>query len=257
MTGTVRTGSGAGRPSCPSDLALETHLLDEARSPHAAHVGGCEACRARLARMREEGEEFRQFVFPATVDAVERAAEKRRFRWGLVIAPIGALAAAAAVMLVTRVPGPAPAPDYAGIKGGELALTVFVDGGSGARAVEDGTAVPANAALRFLVRPAAGCWLWILSVDGSGQVSRLYPPKGTPPEKRAAGAVPGGAVLDGQAGPERIYAVCAPDERMAWSEVASSATGASGGAERVRAARALGGALAGAAQASVLVEKRP
>ncbi len=242
---------------CPSDLALEAYLLEVDRTPVDAHLDACEPCRARLARMREEGEEFRRLVFPATVEAVEDAAErpwKRWFNWRFVVAPVGALAAAAAaVLLIVRQPGP----DYIGSKGAKLGLSVFVNAADGVRAIEDGAVVPASAALRFKVRPASDCWLWIMSVDASGQISRLYPPKGTPPDKRNEGPVPGGALLDGQAGPERIFAVCAPDEKMAWSEVKASAAVATGGAGRVRTAKSLGGPLARAVQATVLVEKRP
>lgn len=243
-------------PRCPSDLALEAFLLRPERSPDAAHLAGCPDCTVRLARMREQGEEFHREVFPRTVDAVERAVGRRRLRWPLVLAPAGAVAAAALAVLLLRGRF-SPDLDY-GVKGSGMALAVFVNGGEGGRAVPDGAAVPASAALRFKVRPASACWLWIMSVDAKGEISRLYPPKGIPPDRRAAGPVPGGAVLDGEAGPERIYAVCAPSQEMAWAEVkASAAAVATGGPERVRAARGLGGSLSGALQASLLLEKRP
>jgi len=243
---------------CPSDLALEIFLIKPERSPLGAHLEACPPCAARIARMRAEGEEFRRVVFPQTVDAVEDAMVKRRFGWKLVLAPVSALAVATAAVLFMVRSGPPSDYEY-GVKGTGMALGVFVNGeGSGARAVPDGAAVPASAALRFKVQPAADCWLWIMSVDAKGEISRLYPPKGTPPEKRATGPVPGGAMLDGQPGPERIYAVCAPDETMAWGEVkAAAAEVATGGEERVRAARGLGGSLARANQATLLLEKRP
>lgn len=241
---------------CPSDLALEGYLLEPERSPVAGHLAACEPCRGRLARMNEEGEAFRRFVFPATVEAVERAAARRRFpRWTLILAPTFA-AAAVALALVVRTPQPDP--DYLGVKGRDMTLSVFVNAADGARAVPDGAPVPASSELRFRVRPAGDCWLWILSVDEAGVVSRLYPPKGVPPDRRAPGPVPGGAVLDGLAGPERIYAVCAPDEKMGWGEVKGAAEQvALGGSDRVRAARELGGPLSDARQASLLLEKRP
>ncbi len=240
---------------CPSDLALEAYLLEPERSPLVSHLGACEACRARIARMNEEGEEFRRFVFPATIDAVEAAARPRRWRWPYLLAP-GFAAAAVAIALLVRPPGPAD--DYLGVKGRDLTLSVFVNAAEGARAVPDGAAVPAASQLRFQVRPAGDCWLWILSVDEAGTISRLYPPEGVAPDRRAPGPVPGGAVLDGLAGPERIYAVCAPDEKMTWGEVKGAAEAvATGGAGRVRTARELGGSLSAARQASLLLEKRP
>jgi hypothetical protein len=69
--------------------------------------------------------------------------------------------------------------------------------------------------------------------------------------------VPGGALLDGQPGPERIYAVCAP-QPIPWNDVKqAAAASASGGAERVRAARNIAGLPGAVTQASLLVEKRP
>lgn len=241
---------------CPSDLALELYLLQPERSPEAGHVADCPSCAARLTRMREEGEDFRRFVFPRTVDAVEDAMEKRRlrFRWYFVLAPIAAAAVVAVALLVRTEP---PSGYEYGVKGSGMALAVYVGGDQGAAAVPDGAVVPATAALRFRVHPSTRCWLWILSVDAKGEISRLYPPKGIPPDLRAEGPVPGGAVLDGQSGPERIFAVCAPSQEMSWNEVkATAASAASGGPESVRGARTLGGSLSGAIQASLLLEKK-
>lgn len=240
----------------PSDLALEVFLLAPERSEHAAHVASCPECTSRLARMRDEGDEFRREVFPRTVEAVEGAMEKRRPRWSLVLVP-AALAAAAVAFLAVRMRPPSDY-DY-GVKGTGLALAVYVSDGQAARALPDGAAVPASAALRFKVKPTKkDCWLWIMSVDAKGEISRLYPPKGVTPDCHDGGPVPGGAVLDGQPGPERIYAVCAPTQEMAWAEVkAAAAAVATGGPERVRGARDLGGTLSGAQQASLLLEKRP
>jgi hypothetical protein len=242
---------------CPSDLALEAHLLAPGRSEAAPHLDVCDRCRARVARMQAEGEEFRRFVFPATVEAVESAAGRRRPRLAFVFGPVGALAAMAAALLVfvrTQAPD-GPDTGYVGAKGGGVGLAAFVNGEGGARPLEDGAVVPAAAALRFRVSPAAECFLWILSVDAKGQVSRIYPPKGVPPEPRGAGTVPGGAVLDGEGGPERLFAVCAPPA-MGWGEIKAAAPAATG-PEAVREARALGGPLAGAHQSTLLLEKRP
>jgi hypothetical protein len=243
---------------CPSDLALEAHLLGPARSQVSPHLEVCDRCRARVARMQQEGEEFRRFVFPATVAAVESAAEKRRPRLAFIFGPVGAFAAMTAALLVfVRTQGPdGPDAGYVGTKGSGIGLAAFVNGEGGARPLEDGEVVPASAAIRFRVSPAAeGCFLWILSVDAKGQVSRIYPPKGDSPEARGAGVVPGGAVLDGEPGPERLFAVCAP-AAMAWGEVKSAAPAAAG-PDAVRQARALGGPLSAAPQSTLLLEKRP
>jgi anti-sigma factor RsiW len=241
---------------CPSDLALESFLLDPARGSCGAHVDACPRCQARVAAMREQGEEFRRFVFPATVEAVEDAAARRRPRLAFLFAPVGAVAALAAALLVFVRLGGGPPADYLGVKGSQVTFTAFVSADGGARALEDGAVVPASAALRFQVNAKEGCYLWIMSLDAKGQVSRLYPPKGTPPTPHAGGAVPGGAVLDGEPGPERLFAVCAPPE-MAWGEVRRAAETPERGEETVRKARALREPLAGALQSTLLVEKRP
>jgi len=240
---------------CPSDLALEAYLLDPGRSALAPHVAACEPCRTRLARMEAEAEEFRRLVYPATVGEVEDAAEPRRRRLLSVIAPVaGFAAAAAAAVLLVRPAGPPP--DYVGAKGAPMALAVFVGGEGGAVAVPDGAAVPADAAIRFKVRPAPGCRLWIISVDAAGQVSRLFPAAGDAAEVADAGPLPGGAVLDGTAGPERIFAVCAPAALPYDSVERAARAAAGGGPEKVRAAKALPGLPARASQATLLLEKR-
>ena len=65
---------------CPSDLALERHLLDPAASPLLAHVEACPTCRERLARMEADGADFRRFVFPATIERIEDATAPARRR---------------------------------------------------------------------------------------------------------------------------------------------------------------------------------
>jgi len=238
---------------CPSDLALERHLRDPARSALAGHLETCPACRERVARMEAEAEEFRRVVYPATVGAVEDAAEKaagrRPWRLSLWLAPVAAAAAAVALWW-------GPGGDYVGVKG--FPFTAWLAGPAGARAVPDGAEVPAAGALRFRVQPPAPCHLWIVSVDPGGQVSRLYPAEGEGgAEVRQGGALPGGAVLDGRPGPERLFAVCAP-EPLLFARVEQAARAAAGGGpEAVRAGKLLTGLPRGAVQATLLLEKRP
>ena len=239
---------------CPTELELEAYLLGPAGSRLEPHVETCARCREQLEEMRRLGEEFRREVFPATVDrVVERSAGRRVPRWVLPAAPLAA-AAAAALFFVHG----APPPGYLGTKGGGLALSVFVQGADGAREVADGQAIPAGAAVRFQLRPERACRLWIVSVDGAGQVSRLFPASGeVPASVSAGGALPGGAVLDGRAGPERIYAICTASP-LAFGEVERSArAAAAGGDARVRSAGELAGLPRDATQATVLLEKRP
>ena len=238
----------------PSELALEAYLLDRETSPVAPHLGGCEHCRARVARMEHEGEDFRRFVLPATLDAVlERNAPVRRTRW-LWLAGLAPVAAAAAVVLALR---PTQPPDgYLGEKGG-LGLVAYLGAPGGAKIVRDGQAVHPSAALRFLVSPAGQCNLWIVSVDESGLVSRIYPPQGEGGAQVARqGALPGGAVLDGQTGLERFYAVCSPGP-LAYEDVVKSVRASVRGSDAVRKGPVLPGLPSGTRQVSLLVDKRP
>lgn len=189
-----------------------------------------------------------------------RGGAKRRPLLRVVLARVGAFAAlAAALPLLVRLHDAAiPDRGDVGLGGSEarlVRLTAYVNAEGGARALEDGAAVPPAADLRFQVSAAGDCFLWILSVDAKGKISRLYPPQGTPPTRHSSGAVPGGAVLDGAAGPERLYAVCAP-EPVEWSDVRRAAPRVEG-ADSVRRARAFGEPLAGVPQATLLLEKRP
>jgi len=243
---------------CPSDLALEKLLLDPASAALQPHLAACARCQARLAEMRRQGEDFQRFVFPATVGAIEEAAARRPawdfLRW---LTPLPALAAAAAVVLVVG-PG-APDVDYTGLKGGNsMGLAVFLQGGSGPHPARDGEVVAASAAVRFKVRPARPCRLWVLSVDATGQVSRIFPTEGEGGvEVVRTTELPGGAVLDGQAGPERFLALCAPGP-VAYEQVASAVRAAvSAGPDSVRNLRIIPGLPAGTVQDSVLLEKKP
>lgn len=241
---------------CPPDLRLEAHLLDPERSGLGPHLEDCPACRERLEEMRRQGEDFRRFVYPATVEAVmERSRPRPWWKTWPVLVPVPALAAAAALFLIVR--PERPPGDYVGVKGG-VALAVYAATPAGARLVADGGEVPANAALRFQVRPARPCRLWLVAVDAAGKVSRLYPASGDDgAEVTGPGALPGGAVLDGRTGPERIYAICTPAP-LPFSKVERAALAAAGGGESaVRSAGALRGLSADTSQETLLLEKKP
>jgi hypothetical protein len=235
----------------PSDLALEAVLIRRGAPEQLNHVASCAECRQRLARMEDEGREFTARVYPATLDRV--LAGRGRFRWpALLMFP--ALAAAALLLFVRRDP---PAEEYVGTKGAALELHAFVDSPSGVNEVRDGDPLAAAAALRFRVRAAQPCELWLLSVDAEGGVSRLLPAEGEPaPRVRGTQTLPGGVVLDGQGGPERFFAVCSP-EHIDFPALQALARRAAGGAGAVRAGRVLDGLPRRALQTSLLVEKRP
>ena len=244
----------------PSELAMEAYLLDPERSGLSGHLDDCHVCKARLARMEKEGEDFRRFVLPATLDKVLEASSGSRLRWTRwVMVAVPAMAAAAAVAIAVR-PAPRPAeppPDYLGEKGG-LGLTVYTTTEKGTTDVPDGAKINPSAALRFSVRPGATkpCHLWLVSVDEAGQVSRIYPTRGDKGAQITQKTpLPGGAVLDGKTGLERLYAVCSP-EPIAYGQV-ESAVRASASPESIRKGTLLAGLPKGAAQAAVLLDKKP
>jgi hypothetical protein len=252
---------------CPSDLALEVYLLDRGTSNLSPHVGSCPTCQSRVARMEEQGQEFLQYVFPATVGKIEEAAGEHRSAWRrwIMIAPVPLAGAAAALLLLAHpASGPSPlGPDesYVGIKGGgagSLGLSVFLGAAEGARLVQEGEPIPAASALRFKVQPTKECRLWMVSVDAAGQVSRLYPTVGEGgAELSRGGALPGGAVLDGHSGPERIFALCSP-KPVKYAQVESAVHGAvEKGEQGVRGAGTVPGMPDGTFQATVLIEKKP
>lgn len=109
----------------PSELKLERHLLDPSRSPVQDHVESCGNCQARLAQMQKQGEDFRRFVYPATLENVTRP----RFRFNAVRALwLAAPAAGLAVVLLMARPTPmseGPTADYIGTKGAPVQLTVY------------------------------------------------------------------------------------------------------------------------------------
>jgi hypothetical protein len=193
--------------SHPSELVLEKHLL----APSAdvtTHAAGCPLCTARLRRMAEEGETFRRDVYPRAVVAVREAAspvERPGRRWLLAALPVAA--AAAALVLVVRSGGPGP--DYVGLKGGALGLTVFVGASSDSTAVVDGARVA------LMLRSASPSAPPGRAASGSPRSTpAVRCPGSTRPSGEApatvaqSGPLPGGAILDGQLGPERLYAVC-------------------------------------------------
>lgn len=244
---------------CPSELALEAHLLEPERSPLSAHLAGCARCAARLEQMRLEGDDFARYVFPATVDAVEAAAARRPWwRRPALVLPVPIVAALAAVLIFVGRSGPPE--DYVGLKGGAegVGLALFASGPAGAAPVPDGGAVGAGAPLRFRVRAPADCHLWILSTDATGTISRLHPASGGQSQRVLAGEqdLPGGAILDGQVGPERVYALCTP-QALPWPAAEAAVRAASAPPASVRRPAPLSALPPGAAWTSTLLEKRP
>jgi hypothetical protein len=238
---------------CPSELKLERHLLEPA-AEIVAHLGECQRCRSRHGQMLEDGERFARFIFPATVEPLVQRRARGRGSWlralGWLALPAGALTTGLVAWLTL-----VPPSSYVGSKGPAVSLTVYAQAQGTATAVQDGQSVPAGAALRFRVQANRACHLWLVSVDQTGLISQLFPAQGElSSEKRIGGALPGGALLDGRPGPERLFAVCS-EKPISLTELQHALKeSVPMGANGVRDSHILSD-LPGAGQASILLEK--
>jgi hypothetical protein len=237
---------------CPSELRLEGYLLDPERSGLAPHVGGCENCRVRLERMNAEADDFRQYVFPATIDAVVAAAVPRPGPgWMAAFLPVAAACAAAMVFLLK----PVPPEGILAARGEVLSLEVFTGSSEGARQLTSGELLPEGAPLRFRVKTTVPCRVRIVSADCEGHVAVLYPPPGEDsPIVSGTSVLPGEAKLGGDEGPERIFALCSREPLPVLALAASLSDQATGDDDRVRRAKRLSGLPPGTLQATLLVE---
>jgi hypothetical protein len=173
--------------------------------------------------MEEQGRRFLTAVNPATLDAVLKAHCRPSWRQRLARSwPIWTWAAVplACALIVARWSHGAGS-EQEQLKGRPIELLAYSfsagekstpaeqhDPGA-IRQLRDGEPVAKDAALRFQVRVAAPCHLWLFSVDESGVVSRLYPASGDRgADASGTASLPGGVVLDGNDGPERFFAVC-------------------------------------------------
>jgi hypothetical protein len=243
----------ARAPRCPQDLDLERALAAEAAfAPALAHASGCDACTARLDWMREAGDLFARRVLPATREQVLQ--KLQRPPWWRRAWPLAVPVAVAATVAVVLLPTLRPPPGYVGTKGAgapaPLQLQVFVDRAGKARELRTGDRVHPGDGLRFVV-DAPDREVVLVSVDAQGHVSRLV--RGGIARVPQTGIVPGGSVLDGVLGPERIFAVeLQPGMDVPRVEAAVREAVSAGGEQAVREAGAL---PLPAAQGTLLLEK--
>ncbi|MBI3185149.1 MAG: hypothetical protein HYZ28_23685 [Myxococcales bacterium] len=240
-------------PGCPSDLELEELLAQESAARNCeGHTSSCQSCTERLAWMKTAGEHFTAFVFPRTRQAVSSAVAPKRRRWLAWVPALAAVGAAAASMLLFV----GPPKDYLGQKGAAEpagALEVYLGEGGKGRRLSEGDVVHPGDGLRFVIQ-APGRTVFLFTVDGKGQISRIYPAEGKGPGP-AGGLLPGGAILDEVTGPERIFAVY-PEGPMSFEEVEAAARSAVAG-KGPEVVRQLERLPLEARQESVLLEKVP
>jgi hypothetical protein len=202
----------AGKPGCPSDLALDRlHHGELAADPAEAlrrHLGGCADCAARLAE-RTRGFDAVPGADPRRVLAgirrgLDAPAPRARWPW---LAALAGVAASLALLPLLRPGGPASR-----TKGG-LALHVYRARGERAEAMISGDRFAPGDRLRFVVDlPSAGA-VRVVGVEARGALYTAWPQDPAAPSTLGPGegiALPGAVALDAQPGRETLYLVHCP-----------------------------------------------
>jgi hypothetical protein len=161
------------------------------------------------------------------------------------IAAFTAPAVVMALVLVAR--GPAPQRGFYQGTQGAVHLSLLADDGP----LREGAAVKADQALRIRITTPKPGFLLVLGLGNGGEVAAYEPTGGTrsmavPKEDDAL--LPGPVKLDGQAGPERIYALFT-EHPIAVSDVADAVRAAHASSKDAQLP-------VHGAQSSVLVEKQ-
>jgi hypothetical protein len=206
-----------------TDLELERSLADDLHPARAAALAtdATDADRARLGELRAEHEAFlRETDVEAEVAAIHRRAArlapvpKPRFQWMRWLVPAGALAAAAAVMLmVTRRTPVAPDDPDLQTKGDGITLVIHMRTGAESKRLASQDTIPTGARIRFQITAGKRGYLAVIGVDAKS-ASLYFPQAVTSPavyEPTNAGLLPGAIDLDDTPGDERFYAVYAAE----------------------------------------------
>jgi hypothetical protein len=241
----------------PDALALHRYHLGqlepEPADAIARHLAGCDRCQNDLGALEGDHRRFEREVFPLTRDAVE-ARGTRRWRWPHLVPLVGALAAAAFLLVLPR---PAPEPDLRAKGGG--AMAVFVARGDAVVSVEDGkTPLRAGDRIRFVLWPSGQRYAVIGSIDGAGRATVYFPFEGKESAPLPDGPrveVPGSIVLDDSPGPERVFAILSGRPVATATVTEALRTLGRRGGVVVRKTTAL--AIPGTASQTILLEKTP
>ncbi len=202
--------------ACVSDLRFDQwhggELGPEEVAEIERHVEHCDVCRARHSELEAQADAFLA-RFPNLEPARRNtepsrcARRSRSWQWR---AALATLAAAAAVVLVTRSPDPGLNQRLATrTKGGATRFGFHVKQLGGVHLGIDGQEVHPGDQLRFFVSTASPQHVAILSRDGAGVVSEYYPGKG---QSRAIGSaqnldLDSSVELDATLGREVLWAV--------------------------------------------------
>jgi len=167
------------------ELTLRRRRAGEVLGPEGpaidAHATSCADCRARIRALDDEQRRFEQEIsfdrFAAGVERAERSASKARrpIRARVWISSLGAVAAAAAALIMFVGPGHSPNR----IKGGG-GIIVRVAGTDGQRTADVAAteALARGERLRIGYQPGDHRYLLSLSIDDRGEVTPLYPERG-------------------------------------------------------------------------------
>jgi len=199
-----------------TDLELERELAGDL--PAARMAEATQADRARLGELRAESEAFLRSVdvdmeVKRIQQRVERAKPEKAPPWWRWLVPAGALAAAAAILLVFLRRGDSPGHgDDIQIKGEGVALIIHLaTSGETSQRLGDGDSVKPGDRIRFEVDAPKAGYVAIFGVDGSGKVTLYYPDGPTAakydPEDRL---MPGAIQLDATPGDERFMLFYSP-----------------------------------------------
>ena len=187
-----------------TDLQLERTIAEDRELDTRA----TEADRVRLAELRAANDKFLASVdIDMEVRRIEqRVARQPRRAWFRWAAPLGALAAAAAVALVLiRRPAVNDQGDDIQTKGG-IALVIHTAGGS---TLATGDSVAAGERIRFEVAGTQAGFVAVIGTDSAGTRTVYYPYGGS--QAVAIGdrdrVLPGAIQLDATPGDERFVAV--------------------------------------------------
>ncbi len=198
--------------------------LDGAEKDEVArHTADCGPCRARLKTIEDEQRLFeRDISFERFAGGVERARRvpratpRRVWTFGVV-----ALAAAAGLVLVVR-----PQEQRNNLKGDGLQAQITIAASDGTqRTIEAGTSetLQAGERIRIGYRTASPRFLVALSVDEAGQVTPIYPERGSAlrVDAREVTFLPDSLQFTGR-GRERLYLLLSSDP-LTVEEVAQAA----------------------------------
>ncbi len=194
---------------CLSEFALDDHAVHGHTSPVvAAHLNGCQACRARIDGRQARVSEFQETLAAPMWTRVRAEAGTRRRARALPWAVIAA--GATAILLLVVLPRRPPGSLGPTAKGSALA-EIVCRRGERAFVIGSGDEVAPGDRLRFRPLPLwpQARYIQVGSVDGTGGYSPFYPAgDGVSVALPVRGEPLDGSIrLDDAPGPERLFVV--------------------------------------------------